>query len=138
MRSPAESLTRIVYWTATNTTGDIVTEEGIDRISAMEGQTLDPGSLVGSYFHAGVERGWQGCVVAEPAPGVYLVELFSWGVGGSTNQHLIAIETMVTEGWQFYDNAEWMRNAYEYGGLHERWEREREQRSVNDSHQEER
>ena len=68
-------------------------------------------SLVGSYFHSGHERGWQGVVVAEVSPGVFLVELFEWVSGTAELQTLVKLEVMLDEGWTFYDNSEWMRNA---------------------------
>jgi hypothetical protein len=91
-----------------------------DRLSMVELASLASDSLVGSFFHSDAKRGWQGAVVAEPHPGVYLVELFEWLVGSSTSQHLVRIEDMA--GWQFYDTAEWMGNAYNYGGLKRQWE----------------
>jgi hypothetical protein len=94
-----------------------------DRLSAIERQELRPDSLVGSFFHSTADPGWQGCVVADVAPGIYLVELFSWAMGDSTHQTLVRLEDM--SGWQFYDTAEWMTNTYEHG-LSSRWERERE------------
>lgn len=97
-----------------------------DRLSAVQRQPLLPDSLVGSFFHAGSDRGWQGCVVAEVASEIFLVETFGWLIGDSTDQHLVRLTDM-TE-WVFYDTAEWMNNAYEYGGVHERWERERAER----------
>lgn len=101
------------------------THDPQDRLSQAVG-SLVPASLVGSYFHSGAVPGWQGCIVAEPAPGVYLVELFSWLTGDSTSQHLVPIDRMVADGWQFYDIAEWMRNTYDHG-LATRWERERDE-----------
>lgn len=83
---------------------------GKNRLIIAETE-LKPDSLVGSYFHGDVDHRWQGCVVAEPSPGVYLVELFSWGSGGSTNQQLVRIEDMT--GWNFYDDAKWMNTNYE-------------------------
>jgi hypothetical protein len=91
-----------------------------DRLSMAGMASLAPGSLVGSFFHSDAKRGWQGAVVAEPHPGVYLVELFEWLVGSSASQHLVRIEDMA--GWQFYDTAEWMTNAYDHGGLKRQWE----------------
>lgn len=77
-------------------------------------QPLAPNSLVGSYFHGDQGRQWQGCVVAEPQPGVYLVELFSWVAGQSTEQRIVSLSAM--GGWRFYDTAEWMNAAYENDG----------------------
>jgi hypothetical protein len=93
-----------------------------DRLTLASDKTLDAGTLIGSYFHSNADHGWQGCVVAEPAPGTYLVELFSWVMGESTCQLLVRLDEMF--GWQFYDDAGWMKNAYEHG-VEQRWDRER-------------
>jgi hypothetical protein len=69
-------------------------------------------SLVGTYFHSDRERGWQGVIVAEPAPGTYLVELFDWLTGDPDTQRLVTLETMLLGEWSFYDDAQWMRTAY--------------------------
>ena len=95
-----------------------------DRLSAVVAQDLKDDSLVGSYFHSDHKRGWQGCVVAEPAPGLFLIETFEWLVGGSHDQRLVRLDEMA--GWCFYDYAEWMDNAYETG-VQERWARERKE-----------
>lgn len=95
-----------------------------NRLLAAEVLPLLPDSLVGSYFHGTADKAWQGCVVAEVAPQVYLVELFSWVMGDSTDQLLVPLAEMT--GWVFYDDARWMNNAYNYGGVAERWQRERE------------
>ncbi|WP_432855293.1 hypothetical protein ACQPXB_22025 [Amycolatopsis sp. CA-161197] len=79
-------------------------------------------TLVGSYFHSDAKRGWQGCVVAEPTPGTYLVELFSWVMGESTDQQLVRLSEM--SDWRFYDDAEWLRNSAD--AARSRWDRERE------------
>lgn len=78
-----------------------------DRLSSL-GDSLLPGSLVGSYFHG---DDLQGCVVAEVAPTIYLVETFEWLAGSSHSQRLVKLEQMM--GWRFYDDSEWMKNAYE-------------------------
>jgi hypothetical protein len=77
------------------------------------GPTFKPDSLVGSYFHGDAEHQYQGAVVAEPHPGIYLVEFFSWLHGGSCWQELIRIEGMF--GWRFYDDIKWMNQSYEAG-----------------------
>lgn len=100
-----------------------------DRLSLAVG-SFTPTSLVGSFFHSGFERGWQGCVVAEPAPGVYLVETFSWMMGESYDQHLVPITGMVAEEWRFYDTADWMRESSE--AIRGIWAREREERAQAD------
>jgi hypothetical protein len=87
--------------------------ERTDRLSsAASTAELDPNSLVGSFFHSDRKRHWQGCVVAEPALGVFLVELFSWvGPVESTYQRLVRLEEMME--WRFYDTADWMDEAFE-------------------------
>jgi hypothetical protein len=94
-----------------------------DRLEAAEAQTLRTDSLVGSFFHSRSDNGWQGCVVAEPAPGIYLVELFEWIVGSSNDQQLVALADM--SGWRFCDDAKWMNNSYA-NGVQRRWEHERQ------------
>ena len=97
-----------------------------DRLSAVEGHWRAD-SLVGSFFHSLKEKEgehivcWQGCVVAEPNPGIYLVEVFEWLGGSSTHQELIRIEDMLD--WHFYDDSKWMNSAY-----HNVWERRLERR----------
>jgi hypothetical protein len=84
-----------------------------------DGFEFEPSSLVGSFFHSfepdveGQPRRvqWQGVVVAEPHPGIYLVETFDWLVGASYDQRVVRVEDML--GWAFYDDAGWMGNAYE-------------------------
>lgn len=97
-------------------------KERADRLSSAAERPLTSDSLVGSFFHSDAGRGWQGCIVAEPMPGIYVAELFDWLVGASTHQELLRHEDMV--GWQFYDDADWMRNAYD-NGLKQQWERDR-------------
>jgi len=94
-----------------------------DRLSVVVASEFQPDSLIGSFFHSDAARGWQGCVVAEPSPGVYLVETFEWWAGGSYDQHLMRLEEMA--GWVFYDTAEWMTNAYQ-DAVQRRWADERE------------
>lgn len=87
------------------------------RVSDLDKCALKPDSLVGSYFHT-FTRGednkkrfqYQGCVVAEPHPGVYLVETFDWIVGAASCQYLKRIEDMSE--WHFYDDDKWMNNYY--------------------------
>lgn len=70
-------------------------------------------SLVGSFFHGSSTRSWQGVVVAEPHPSIYLVELFEWLSGSPNGQHLVPIGIMVSEDWRFYDTAEEMTDYYD-------------------------
>jgi hypothetical protein len=89
-------------------------------------RTAHADSLVGLFFHSEVDivdgRHWQGCVIARPEPGYYLVETFSWMDGTSYTQQLVRIEDMLT--WQFYDSAEWMNDAYS-SWVHGKWNPER-------------
>jgi hypothetical protein len=90
-----------------------------NRLEAVNRAALKSDSLVGSFFLADNERQWQGCVVAEPSPGIYLVELFSWLMGESSDQMLVRIGDMLD--WQFYDTADWMRGQYK-DSVKYRWE----------------
>jgi len=85
-------------------------------------------TLVGKWLHGPATPGWQGHIVAEPAPQMYLVQLFSWIDGHPTDQKLISLQRMIEENWTFYDSSEDMIFAYEYGGLKERWQDERKER----------
>ncbi len=96
-----------------------------DRLSKAESQPFNTDSLIGSFFLSDSERGWQGCVVAEPFPGVYLVETFSWIAGDSYSQELVPLGEM--KEWTFYDTADWMQNAYEHD-VQRRWDAERAER----------
>jgi hypothetical protein len=93
-----------------------------DRLSVVAEGSLRTDSLVGSFFHSTATPGWQGCVVAEPVPGRYLCELFSWLAGDSTQQVLVSIDEM--RDWAFYDTAEWMQTAYDLS-VRNKWDRER-------------
>jgi hypothetical protein len=94
----------------------------MDRAGAAVDRPFDSDSLVGSFFLSfepqqdSSERRrvcWQGVVVAEPHPGVYLVETFDWVVGSAYTQQLVRIGEMVDGGWQFFDSAEWMTGHYQ-------------------------
>lgn len=89
------------------------------RIEALDETDFRTDSLVGSYFHGNTERQWQGCVVAEPVRGIYLVQLFEWLSGSSTKQVLVSITDMMD--WSFYDAAEWMNDRYKSTVSHQ-WE----------------
>lgn len=101
--------------------------QGSDRLTEAI-RSLEPNSLVGSYFHSFGPEGQldrQGAVVAEPQPGLYLVELFEWLAGGSSCQRLVRVEDMLD--WQFYDTAEWMNNVFEHEIAPQQEHRRREQ-----------
>jgi hypothetical protein len=82
------------------------------RAEMVRNRAFEAGSLVGSYFHSGYERGWQGIAVAEPAPRVYLVATFGWLVPDSSHQCLVPLGMMMAEGWRFCGDAEWMSRSY--------------------------
>jgi hypothetical protein len=92
-----------------------------DRLAHASEHDLKLDSLIGSYFHSRPDPGWQGCIVAEPVPGIYLVELFDWLVGASSCQKLVPVGEM--HGWRFYDDADWMNNSYQHE-VASQWDRD--------------
>lgn len=95
-----------------------------NRLHLASQRDADPDSLIGSFFHGtGKFTGRQGCVVAQPHPGIYLVEFFSWLAGDSTHQQLVPIADMID--WRFYDDAEWMNNTYNHGDIRRFWDQEK-------------
>jgi len=93
-----------------NTDEEPPTEHGRNRLRFVtEVCDLTAESLVGSWFHAAMdyegvpER--QGAVVAEPQPGMYLVD-------EGTHQRVVTIQEMMEEGWVFYDSDNAMRVAF--------------------------
>ena len=93
----------------------------LSRVVATEGGRFRTDSLVGSFFHGDAKHQWQGCVVAEVGPGVFLVETFDWLIGGSYEQRLVPWTISAT--WHFYDDAEWMRNSVD--SVRAQWKEER-------------
>lgn len=90
-------------------------DEADAKPDGAEPDGAEPSVLKGKFFHS-FEDGrvaWQGCVLGSPAPGHYLVQLFSWLSGGPTNQQIIPFEKMT--GWYFYDSAEDMNYSWEHG-----------------------
>lgn len=79
--------------------------------------------MIGNYFHGCDEIQWQGMIIGEPSPGMFMVQTFSWLTGNEHSKQLVPITAMT--GWTFYDTAEEMSNAYEYGGVRQHWERVR-------------
>ncbi len=72
--------------------------------------------LIGKFFHSRNRFGkveWQGRVIGSPEPGIYLVQLFEWGMGEPNIQRLVTIEDMVT--WLFYPDGEAMDYSYQHG-----------------------
>lgn len=78
--------------------------------------------LVGHYFHAMTDEDSeflplnpthvtrQGKVVGSPAPGWFLVQLFSWVMGEEIKRKVVSIEDMKL--WRFYESVEEMDNNY--------------------------
>lgn len=88
------------------------------RAETVDGVDPNAQSLIGSWFH--VEDGdrftMQGCVVAEPQPTWYLVQLYDWTDGQPTHQRLVHFGEMGGEAgsaWRFFDSAEDMNRAFE-------------------------
>ena len=105
---------------ATTGTNNRKPTDARDRLSTASTKELGPGSLVGSFFHSRADNGWQGCVVAEPAPGIFLVQLFEWLIGASGCQQLVPIGEM-SKSWRFYDDADSMNLACEHE-VQRRWD----------------
>ena len=86
------------------------------RRSAVTDAKFNPSSLVGSWVHL-LEHDAivaDGLVVAEPGPGIFLVEL---NISGRLIQSLHSIRSMIAEEntqsmWVFYDSDSEMRDAY--------------------------
>jgi hypothetical protein len=69
--------------------------------------------LVGKFFHS-VEADketikWQGRIIAEVSPGLFLVQLFDWIVGGESNQVIVPVSEMAY--WPIYDSADELKKA---------------------------
>lgn len=83
-------------------------------MAEVEGALTHP--LVGRWFHSydpaqpTVIR-WQGQVLAEVAPALFLVQLFDWIIGEPSKQILVPLADMAT--WSFYNNNQAMNNAYD-------------------------
>lgn len=82
-------------------------------------QTTTPDGLIGHCFHSfqTKEDGcqlveWQGQVLSKIAEGFYLVETYDWLMGTAHNRMVIALTDM--QGWAFYEDDEWMRDAYDH------------------------
>jgi hypothetical protein len=77
-------------------------------------------TIVGQYFLTfpsdNGKKGnvhWQGQVLAEQTPGVFLCQLYEWMVGCMSDTILVRIDRMVDEHWDFYERAEDWRNEGE-------------------------
>jgi hypothetical protein len=80
---------------------------GAGKAAAEKEMSRPP--LVGKYFHS-IEDGkvkWQGKVVAELPGDRYLVQLFSWLSGDSTNREIINLGDMAN--WRFFsEHSAWI------------------------------
>ena len=64
----------------------------------------------GHYFVVCADRDdWQGQVLSEIAPGVFLVQLYSWIDGEPTDRRVVEISAMAS--WRFYETAAQWREA---------------------------
>lgn len=82
----------------------------------MTTKTPPKKSLIGQFFHSVVledEIGWQGCVIGNPEPGYYYVQLFEWVMGEPNVRRLVRIEEMAR--WLFYESADAMKFSWEHG-----------------------
>ena len=71
--------------------------------------------LKGHFFHSYNKDGlveWQGKVVSNPEPGIYLVQLYEWIVGAESCRKRVNIQDMIQ--WKFYETAKEMTNSYDY------------------------
>lgn len=78
-------------------------------------------TIIGAFFLSRCLRGdsppcpsvqWQGQVLGQPNPGIYLVQLYEWLTGGASDQQLVRVEDMV--GWSFYRHPEDWRYAADH------------------------
>lgn len=93
---------------------------GRDRAGLAEEAELSPMSLVGSYFHRveNAEIVWEGLVVGEVQPGMYLCQI-TGGLEGADKarvQVVVALTNMTASDvgyeWRFYDTVEARTLAY--------------------------
>jgi hypothetical protein len=73
--------------------------------------------MVGTWFHSiSPETGriqWQGEILAEPEPGLFLVETYSWSTRSPYDRRLVPLEAM--RDWLFYPSDQAMRESYDHG-----------------------
>ena len=79
---------------------------------------FSPGSLVGSWFHRldNDRMVWQGAVVAEVAPGTYLLQIDRLDAGADNVQRLVPLTALTNDedgyDWRFYDSEREAQIAY--------------------------
>ena len=72
--------------------------------------------LTGKYFHSIDESGdlkWQGKIEGMPSDGVYLIQLFSWIDGSTTDQKMVKLDEMCN--WIFYSDRDDFLYGYNHG-----------------------
>ncbi|HLI00656.1 MAG TPA: hypothetical protein VKV06_07705 [Acidimicrobiales bacterium] len=78
-----------------------------------------PNVLIGKGFVGDYEHQWQGRVLGEAGPGVFLCEFYSWSSGAPYAQKLVPAGEMA--GWSFYDDPDDWRHAADEASW--RWSR---------------
>jgi hypothetical protein len=80
--------------------------------------SFNPATLVGSWFHR-LENDlmvWQGVIVAEPQPGVYLAQIDRLDLGAENVQRLVTMAQLTADedgyDWRFYDTEAEAKSAY--------------------------
>jgi len=77
---------------------------------------LHKNPLVGKWFHSHNEKGeiqWQGQVLGVVSDNHFLVQLYSWLDGTSTDMKIVSLEKIIEEDWSFYSSDKKMRERYE-------------------------
>jgi hypothetical protein len=99
---------------------ELAVRSGKDRKALVTDEDFEfsIASLVGSWFHR-LENDrmvWQGVVVAEPQPGVYLLQVDKLDAGAENVQRLATMAQLTTDDdgydWRFYDSENQARSAY--------------------------
>jgi hypothetical protein len=70
-------------------------------------------ALVGKWFHtfdAQQRICWQGRVLAEMRPELYLVQIFSWFTGGEVDEKMVSLDEM--RRWAFYEDKGGLEDGY--------------------------
>lgn len=85
----------------------------VKKAVATKGQRKHP--LVGKFFHS-VHADkktiqWQGQIVDELAPGVFLLQLYDFLMGEESTQVIVPVSEMAY--WRIYETDQEMREAYE-------------------------
>jgi hypothetical protein len=72
---------------------------------------IKPTDFVGKFFFSfkNDELQWQGQIISSVSEGVFLVQLYEWTKGKSSDQVLFSVPDMMS--WKFYDTADDWRSA---------------------------